>query len=136
MIKFSWKKINNKFNWNAYSVLEYFFLIHKIKIPTYLNRKIPELVKNAAMQPLETGPCFLINPIGPLEGAIAPHDLYMYLELVSRRNIFDYEMRGITHLPMLLADKYQLPWVNNNSMMKIEKDNIYFKYEQENKQWL
>ena len=131
MIKFSWKKINNKFDWNAYSVLEYFFLVRGIKVPKYLNRKIPAIVKRAASQGLETGPCFLVNPDIVLQEATAPNELYLYLELASKRNVFDYKIRGVTYLPLVLAEEYQLPWIELNPMMKIENDNIYFKYEQE-----
>jgi hypothetical protein len=134
MIKFSWKKINDKFDWNAPSVLEYFFLIRDLKVPAYLHRKIPKLVKQKAMEGLIAGPCFLINPDAALTGAVAPNDLYMYLELASKRNIFDYTIRKVKHLPLVLVEEYQLQWIEINPMMEIKNNNIYFKYEQEKKQ--
>ena len=55
----------------------------------------------------------------------------MYLELASKRNIFDYSIRGVKHLPVVLAEEYQLEWIEINPLLSIEKNNIYFKYEQE-----
>ena len=131
MIKFSWEKINNKLDWNAFSVLEYFHLIRGIRIPTYLNRKVPKAVSWAAARPLEPGPCFLVDIDTALREAQAPMQLYTYLELASKRNVFDYKVRGITYLPQALVEEYQLVWIERNPMMKIKDKNIYFRYEQE-----
>jgi len=131
MIKFSWKKINDKLKWNAPSVLEYFFLRQGIDIPPYLHRKIPKNVKLVASQPYVKGPCFILNIDDVLNGATAPNELYMYLELASKRNIFDYHIRGITHLPLAMVEEYMVEWVALNPLLNIEKNNIYFKYEQE-----
>jgi len=131
MIKFSWKKINDKFGWNAYSVLEYLFLARGIKPPPYLRSKIPENVKKEAKRPADPGPCFILNLDKALLEAKNPNDLYMYLELASRRNIFDYLIRGILYLPIVLVPEYLKEWIYVNPMLEIEKDNVYFKYEQE-----
>jgi hypothetical protein len=131
MIKFSWRKINNKFGWNAYCVLEYFFLNQNLPIPPYLCRKIPYKVKKAATGKYIRGPCFLINPNEVLLNAKEPNDLYMYIELASKRNIFDYYIRGIKHLPLILVPEYLIEWVKINPMLEIKNENVYFKYEQE-----
>jgi len=131
MIKFSWKKINNKLDWNAYSVLEYFFLKEEIKLPSYLNRKIPEKVIRAVAQPYIPGTCFLLDLPTVLVEAKTPNDLYLYLELASKRNIFDYNIRKMTYLSLILVEEYQLDWVSINPLMTIENDKVYFKYEQE-----
>lgn len=131
MIKFSWKKINDKFDWNATSVLEYFYLKHGMEVPAYLGRKVPEKVKKAARLPYESGPCFIINSEAVLREAKSPNDLYLYLELASKRNVFDYMIRGVKHLPLALVPKYLVEWVEISPIMKIETDNVYFKYEQE-----
>jgi len=131
MIKFSWKKINDKFDWNAYSVLEYFYLKQEIDIPSFLNRKIPEKVKRAAILPYDSGPCFLIHPNKALKSINTPNHLYIYLELASKRNIFDYSIRRARHLSLALVDEYMLELVKINPMLKIENGNVYFKYEQE-----
>lgn len=135
MIRFSWKKINDKFDWNAFSVLEYFFLIHNLEVPNYLNRKVPEIVKRAALCPLTEGPCFIINSDVVLKEAKSPNDLYMYLELASKRSVFDYLIRGIKYLPLIFAEEHKIPWIKISPMMKIDKDKIFFKYEQEIKQY-
>jgi hypothetical protein len=135
MIKFSWKKINDKLDWNAYSVLEYFYLLHQLPIPPFLRNPIPKNVKEFARAPLEQGPCFIVNSHVLLGRAKNPNELYMYLELASKRNIFDYLVRGVKHLPVALVPEYQLEWVKLNPMLKIENENVYFKYEQEIKQY-
>lgn len=131
MIKFSWKKINDKLNWNAPSVLEYFFIKREIDIPHYLQRKVPKNVILAANEPYIKGPCFILNIDAVLKGATAPNELHMYLELASKRNIFDYHIRGVKHLPLVMVEKYMVEWVGLNPLLEIENNNIYFKYEQE-----
>jgi hypothetical protein len=130
MTKFSWKKINDKLGWNAHSVLEYFFIKESIK-PPFSNRVIPKKVIQAARQPYIGGTCFIINLKEVLNGADSPNDLYMYLELASKRNVFDYHIRGMKHLPLALVEEYQIEWIEINPLMKIENNNIYFLYEQE-----
>lgn len=134
MIKFSWKKINDKLDWNATSVLEYFFLIRKVKIPAYITRKTPVIVKRAAILPLIPGPCYILNIDSVLRRATTPNELYMYLELASKRNVFDYVMRGVKYLPSALVEKYKIQWIELNSMLEIKDKSIYFRYEQESKQ--
>ena len=131
MIKFSWKKVNDKFNWNATNVLEYFFLKQEIFPPCYLNRKISKVVKLAAQKPYIPGPCFILNIDAVLKGAVAPNDLYMYLELASKRNIFDYLVRGMLHLPLAMVEDYEKEWIEINPLITIEENKVFFKYEQE-----
>jgi len=134
MIKFSWKKINDNLDWNAHSVLEYFFLKQEILPPCYLTRKIPKKVKEAVSWPYPSGACFIININEVLVGAESPNDLYMYLELASKRNIFDYHIKNALYLPIPLVEEYQLQWVELNPLLKIEKSKVYFKYEEQEKQ--
>lgn len=131
MIRFSWKKINDKFGWNAYSVLEYFYLQQEIEIPPFLYRKIPLNVRKQAMYPYIKGPCYLINIDLALQNAIDGLNLYNYIELASKRNVFDYNIRGILYLPTVLAEEYHLSLAEVNPMLEIREDKIYFKYEQE-----
>ena len=134
MIKFSWKKINDNLDWNAQSVLEYFFLKRKIPIPKYLNRQIPKKVKEAAKSYYPKGSCFVKNIDEVLKGTETPNDLYMYLELASKRNVFDYHIRGILYLPVALVEEYQLQWVELNPLLKIENNKVHFIYEEQEKQ--
>lgn len=123
--------INNKFGWNAYSVLEYFYLKQSIPIPPYLNRKIPEKVKKEALKPYPSGSCYLININEALLNAKNGNDLYVYLELASKRHLFDYLMRGVPYLHISLVPEYLLGWIDNNPLLEIENNKVYFKYEQE-----
>lgn len=128
MIKFSWKKINDKLGWNPYNVLDYFCLkrgiasLNSVKVST-------KEVKDFAKLPYPSGTCFLRNIDELLESNEYPNDIYMYLELASKRNVFDYHMRGITYLPLPLVEEYHLEWVKRNPLLKIENNKVYFKYE-------
>lgn len=131
MIKFSWKKINNYFGWNALSVLQYFYLKQKIpKSPVLQLRRVSQKIKMEVVKEYPRGPCFLINPNEALLNASSPNDLYIYLELASKRNIFDYKMRGITYLPMYFVPEYLMGLVETNPMLEVKDDKLYFKYEQ------
>jgi len=129
MIRFSWKKINDKLGWNANSVLEYFFLKQEILPPCYLTRKIPKSVIQFAKEPYPSGACYIKNIDEVLKGAETPNDLYMYLELASKRGVFDYHVRGVLHLPVPLVEEYQIQWVELNPLLKIENNKVFFKYE-------
>jgi hypothetical protein len=131
MIKFSWKKINDKLHWNANSVLQYFFLRQEILPPCYLPSKVPIKVKDFARLPYERGPCFMLDIDSVLKGADSPNDLYMYLELASKRSIFDLHMRGCKYLNIAMVEECQLEWVDLNPLLTLKDNNIYFKYEQE-----
>lgn len=131
MIHFSWKRINNKFEWNAQMVLQYFFLKRDIPFPPYLSKKIPSIVLREANLPYPKGPCFIIYPDKVLKEAKYPNDLYIYLELASMRNPFDHAIRGITYLPLIIVPEYLKEVIKVNPLLKIDDDKIYFKYEQE-----
>ena len=131
MINFSWKKINDKFGWNAYSVLEYFYLKQGIDVPPFLRKRIPKEVKLAAREAYFKGACFIIEIDKVLKEATDPSHLYIYLELASMRNKFDYTIRGVKYLPLAMVPDYLLSWVEINPMLEVKNENIYFKYEQE-----
>lgn len=131
MIDFSWKKINDKFDWNAHSVVIYFYLKQNLKIPPFMVQEVPKKVSTAILQPYPKGPCFLINPKEVLLAATDAYNLYMYLELASMRNVFDYLVRGVRYLPLVMVPKYLAGWLEANPLLKIENDKVYFKYEQE-----
>jgi hypothetical protein len=131
MIKFSWKKINNKFGWNAISVLQYFYLKQNINSVFMRMRYVPNKVKAEAAKEYFKGPCFLVNIDDALKHASSPNHLYIYLELASKRNIFDYQMRGILYLPMAMVPECLMALVETNPMLEVKDDKLYFKYEQE-----
>ena len=131
MVKYSWKKINDRFGWNAYNVLQYFYMKQGIPIPTYLRHGNKKIVHKYVTHPYPKGDCFLINPNDLLDSASNPNDIYLYLELASKRNVFDYQMRKVKHLPLVMAEEYQLQWIELNPLLTIQNENIYFKFEQE-----
>lgn len=130
MIKFSWKKINDKLDWNTFAVLEYFYFKQLNYIPLFCRPDIPYKVKHLASQPYPRGPCFILNINEVLEEADNPWHLYVYLELAAKRNLFDYKMRGSTHLPLALVPDRVLVSIQFNSMLEVKDDKLYFKYEQ------
>ena len=131
MIRFSWKKINDRFDWNAYSVLQYFYIKQGIPIPSHLKHGRLKKVMLVVNLPYPKGDCYLLNPNDLLDSASNPNDIYLYLELASKRNVFDYQMRKVKHLPLVMAEEYQLQWIELNPLLTIQNENIYFKFEQE-----
>ena len=129
MIKFSWKKINNKFGWNARSVLQYFYAKRGIEPKFYLGNKKQTILKEA-VKPWPTGYCYLINIDKVLEEATDPNYLYYYLELASKRDLFSYQIRGIRYLPIQFVPEYLMGLVETNPMLEVKDEKVYFKYEQ------
>ena len=129
MIKFSWKKINNKFGWNAHNVLQYFYAKRGLRSQFYLGNKKYTILREAT-KPWPPGDCFIVNIDLVLREATDPTYLYYYLELASKRNLFDYKLRGITYLPVQLVPEYLMGLVETNPMLEVKDEKIYFKYEQ------
>ena len=127
MIKFSWEKINNKFGWNGYKVLGYFYA--RQNIPSKLTLPVGKEVLRLARSPYPKGDCFLININDALINAPDNGYLYNYLELASKRSLFDYKMRGIKTLPEILVPEYLEGLVSTNPMLERKDGNIIFKYE-------
>jgi hypothetical protein len=127
MIKFSWEKINNRLGWNGYKVLGYFY--YKQNISTKMRLNTSKEVINFAHEPYPDGPCFLVNINEALENTTDPGYLYNYLELASKRNIFDYKMRGIKALPVILVPEYLEGFLSTNPMLEVKNGNVYFKFE-------
>ena len=130
MIKYSWKKINNRFEWNPQSVIEYFYCKRNIK-PQFFLRRIPKKkVEIEARKPFPQGECFIVNLDEALRMADSANHLFIYLELASKRNLFDYKLRGVTHLSMQLVPEYLMGVIETNPMLEVKDENLYFKYEQ------
>jgi hypothetical protein len=129
MIKFSWKKINNKFGWNAQNVIQYFYCKRAIKPQFYLGEKKYNVIREAS-KPWPEGDCYIINLDEVLRMAQDPTYLYYYLELASKRNLFDYKMRGVSYLPIQFVPEYLMGLVDINPMLEVKDEKIYFKYEQ------
>lgn len=129
MIKFSWKKINNRFGWNAQRVIQYFYCKRGIKSQFYLGETKYDVIREAS-KPWPQGDCYIINLDEVLRMAQDPNYLYYYLELASKRSLFDYKMRGISYLPVQFVPEYLMGLVDTNPMLEVKDDKIYFKYEQ------
>ena len=129
MIKFSWKKINNRFGWNAQRVIQYFYAKRGIKPQFYLPKPENNVIKEAN-KPWPTGYCYLVNVDEVLRRAQDPNYLYYYLELASKRDLFDYKMRAVVYLRIQFVPEYLMGLVETNPMLEVKDDKLYFKYEQ------
>jgi len=117
MIKFSWKKINDKLDWDIRDVVNYF--------SATLHKSEPF--------PLPSGDCYILNIDGLFYKSkyYQVQEKYIYLELASRRNLFDYNVRGIKHLHIAFIEDYHLYYIHDSDLFKLSENNIHFKYEQE-----
>lgn len=129
MIKFSWNKINNKFGWVANDVLHYFYLKNGVKTEHFVHKKFTVL--RSVNKPYPSGPCYLINPRGLFTGGHDHLHVYNYLELASKRSLFDYQLRGVRHLPLALVPGCLTGLLQTNPLLEVKDGNVYFKYEQE-----
>lgn len=131
MIKYSWEKINNKFGWNPYDVLNYFYLKNNLKPPSFIGKKPTKKVIQESKKSYPLGNCYLINVKKLLIEADSPNHIYNYLDLASMRNVFDYSIRGINSLPSIIVPQYLRGWIEVNPYLEERNHNIYFKFEQE-----
>jgi hypothetical protein len=87
-------------------------------------------VINSTVEPWPRGDCYLINLDEALRMAQDPNYLYYYLELASKRNLFDYKVRGVDYLPIQFVPEYLMGLVDMNPMLEVKDEKLYFKYEQ------
>lgn len=109
------------------NVLEYFYLKQELKVPSHLKKF--RKVKYEAAKPYPKGPCFILNLDDLLEDNNDLNHIYTYLELASKRNVFDYLMRGVDYLPLALVPEYLLGLIETNPLLEVYNGNVYFKYE-------
>jgi len=110
MIKFSWKKLNDTLNWSIQAVVKHFY----------------------TKLPLPAGDCYILNIEELLQkeaNVSSNYDIYLYIELASKRSLFDYKMRGVKHLKLALVEPHLIPMIEESSILNIENDNVHFKYE-------
>lgn len=131
MIKYNWKEINNTLNWNSYYVCIYFYLREDLKIPKFLIVKLHKKLVEFSKEKYPEGNSFIINIQDLLLNVNNALDLYIYLQLASKRSIFDYNIRGITYLPKELLEEYEYTWAIDSPLIDVKDNNVYFKYEQE-----
>lgn len=133
MIIYNWNTLNKLLNWDKKLVLNYFFIKTNIKPPEHLYKKIPNALLKVVSRPYPKGSSYLININALLLNSqlYSLEEIYLYLELSSRRNIFDYKMRGEKTLLTAFANDNELEQIKRCSLIKLNRDKIYFIYEQE-----
>ena len=124
MIKYSWRTINNKLDWKIDDVVAYFY--YKAGLSSPIDSKKAQRLVNTKIN----GDCFILN----LKDLLAENNniinIYNYLNLASRRNIFDYKMRNVRYLHVCFITENEKKWVEYNPLLKLVDDKIYFIYEQ------
>jgi len=76
---------------------------------------------------------FLLNPTDLILGRKNHTDseMYVYLELASLRSYMEYKISGKKSLPTFyLPSKYSLEKLRLNTALRVTKDEIFFKYEE------
>lgn len=124
MIKFNLNKIKYHCDYNVVKILQFFYHNQKLKIPSTLG-KIP---KNLMRPFFYYGYSYILNLKGLLlnEQHKHPNELYEYIHLCSLRSLFDYKVKGITYLPLILLKNANI----TGDLYTIENNNLYFKYEE------
>lgn len=133
MIIYNWKTINKQCNWDKKLVLTYFFAKSFIPAPEHLSKKIPRNLFHIVERPFPKGSSYLINLDALLLNSqlYSLEEIYLYLDLASRRNVFDYKMRGEKTLSTAFLTEIELEQIKRCSLIKLKNDTIYFIYEQE-----
>jgi len=57
-------------------------------------------------------------------------ELYIYLDLASRRNFYDYKYNRDCRLKTIVVNDYDIEKLKMNTLLKIENNEIKFKYEE------
>ena len=125
MILYNWKTVLRHSRCSSNRLLAIMFYI--------AHRPHPKSRYDINLQFVSTnwrGSSFLLNPKQLLMNRWLYKDseLVFYIWLASLRNYQEYKVLGIKSLPLsLVADREQK--IQNNSLLQIRHDNIYFKFE-------
>lgn len=121
MIQFNWNTINKHTGGDHRQTIKYFEAITNgiVKVPKYVHK---------ILRSKSTKDSFLVNNrefiSNRLHGSF--YEQYYYLYLASKRNLADFVYKGNLWLPVELCDIC----IDNNRLLEIIDDKIYFKYEE------
>jgi hypothetical protein len=95
-------------------------------MPSYLPKRWK---RHLWKTPLPFGDSFLlnINPVLLNEEGASIENIYEYIELASLRPYFDYKIRNITSLSILVIDNELI----DNTLLSVKDGKVFFKYETE-----
>ena len=124
MIKFNLNRIKNHCDYEVVKILQFFYYNQKLKIPSTLGKITKKLMKPFSYR----GYSYILNLSGLLlnEQHKHPNQLYEYIYLCSLRSLFDYKVKRITYLPLILLQDANI----TGDLYTIENNNLYFKYEE------
>lgn len=131
MIKFNWEKLIILNEFKPEFVIVYMSITRGVKIKYLPQGILPnKLRRKAKNRGLPIGDSFILN-IDPLlnnSGSYTINEIFNYIELASRRSLFEYSVQKIKTLPLALAldSKYD---ATKNRLLTIDNAVINFKYE-------
>jgi len=130
MIKYDWQKIKKICGYETVNILQYFCFRENLWMPSYLPKEYSHIVfKYAKLHPYPKGNSYIKNIVPVLQNkrGFYINEIYDYIHLASLRSYFDYKVRQIDTLPVVIgkANKMDL----NNPLIEIVDNNIHFNYE-------
>jgi hypothetical protein len=132
MIKFNWEQVKRICNYEPVSILQYFCFREGIWLPNYLPKNYSKKMYHSATRDgYPYGDSYILNikPILINTGNYFLTDIYDYIRMASARNYFDYKVRGIKTLPLIIAKANRMELIN--PLIEVIDNNIHFKYETE-----
>ena len=135
MLKFNWVNIKKYTKNDIAKIIQYFTNVYLIKDNAYtfiLDNKWASLIYHNG----EEKSSYMINLEGFLRNRLrgSKEELFVYLELLSRRNSFTYYNTNgkVLHLPIWKAcDTFDIDKLKANRLLEIDENNIHFIYEEE-----
>jgi hypothetical protein len=131
MIKFNWQYIKNMCGFDPINILQYLCFKENLWLPSYLPKNYPHHIYQVSKTPYPIGDSYILNikPILMNQKGFFVSDIYNYIQLASCRSYFDYKVKNITTLPVVIAKANSMDL--NNPLIKVIDENIHFKYETE-----
>lgn len=135
MLKFNWKNIKKYTKHDMQKINDYFTNVYLIKDNAYvfiMDNEYASLIYHNG----EERSSYMMNLEGFLRNRLraTKEELFVYLDLLSRRNSFTYyNTKGkVLHIPIWKAcDTYDIDKLKANRLLKIDEHNIHFIYEEE-----
>jgi hypothetical protein len=139
MLKFNWSSIKKYTNNDINKITQYLntmLIDDKVHLYSFLlENKWATQIYNSG----ESKSSYILNLEGFLRNRLrgSKEELFVYLELLSQRNSFDYyNTKGrVSYLPIWkVSELYDINKLKANRLLEIDEHNIHFIYEIEEKE--
>lgn len=128
MIKYNWESVLRNTNYNKVLILEYFTNVLYLRDKDYITQN-----KYAAkIRKEKTNINFILNIKDFInnKNKATIEERVIYLDLISRRNLYDYLTNGIVYLKVHhIVGLYDADKLNENRLLSIKNNTIHFIYE-------